>query len=199
MFSELLTDRISVVTSDGKRHDDIPAVVNSKEISIMQKTPLIESGNFIFRTMSNGGEEAFKVIDPGFHEEFYDIPAGYNMKVEKQNLVEARSAIKSLQFHVSGNNARINYQSTDNSINIVNENPALVEHLKALREAIDALSLTADEKDDAVAIIDSVEAQFLSGKPNKSVLKALLSGLPALASATQSITAIIEIAKQWPT
>jgi hypothetical protein len=67
---DLLTDRISILKADGLRRDGIPASVQGRKIFIDQAEPLIESADLVVRKMSNGGEETFRVIDPGFHEAF---------------------------------------------------------------------------------------------------------------------------------
>jgi hypothetical protein len=59
-------------------------------------------------------------------------------------------------------------------------------HIQALRDEIQKATLTANQKAEAVELIDEVEAQVASGKPKKGVLSALLASLPAI----ESITAI---------
>jgi hypothetical protein len=108
-------DRVTVVKLDGGRFADLPASVQSKKAFINRSDPLIEPGDLLIRKMSNGAEETFRVIDPGFHESFHGIPAGYQMTVEKFGLPEAKKAIQSITYNVTGKNARINHQSVDNS------------------------------------------------------------------------------------
>ena len=89
--------------------------------------------------MSNGGEETFEVIDPGFHERFHGIPAGYQMEVRQLGIPEARSAIQNITYNVTGQNARINQNSVDQSINIIELSSDMAENIRALRDEVNRI------------------------------------------------------------
>ena len=72
-FKALLTDTVSLIKQDGTTVDGIKASVQTNKIFIQGQKPLIESGDLIQRKMSNGAEETFEVIDPGFHEKFHRV------------------------------------------------------------------------------------------------------------------------------
>jgi hypothetical protein len=194
-FDDLLTDRVSILKTDGQRHDDIPASVQGRKIFINQAKPLIEPADLVVRKMSNGGEETFKVIDPGFHEHFHGIPAGYQMTVEKLGLPEAKKAVQSITYNVTGNNARINHQSVDNSTNVIVGDGAAQEQLAALRREVQALNLSASERQAALDVVDAVDAQFSVGKPKRSVVAALLAALPQVANVATIAGAIATLAQ----
>lgn len=99
---------------------------------------------------------------------------------------EAQRTMQHITYNISGSNARVNNLSTDNSVNTVTVRSAVSNHIQALRDEIQRAPLTADQKAEAVEVIDEVEAQVVSGKPKKGVLSALLASLPAI----QSITTI---------
>ena len=82
-FGDLLKDRVRIMRSSGEEHDDIAASVQKNKIFIHRSDVLIEAGDFIERTMSNGGVELYEVVDPGFHEGIGGIPSGYQMDVKK--------------------------------------------------------------------------------------------------------------------
>ncbi len=83
IFSDMLTDIVSIIKQDGQKFDSIRASVQSGKIFIEGSFPLIEAGDLIERKMSNGAQEAYLVDEPGFHEQFGEIPAHYQMKVRK--------------------------------------------------------------------------------------------------------------------
>lgn len=85
IFSDILTDIVSIEKQDGQKFDNIRASVQSGKIIIEGSVPLIESGDLIDRKMSNGAQEAYLVDEPGFHEQFGNIPAHYQMKVHKSD------------------------------------------------------------------------------------------------------------------
>jgi hypothetical protein len=104
-------------------------------------------------------------------------------------------AAQSVTYNVTGNNARINHHSADMSTNVVAEVSSLQEHLKALRRTIEATQLSGLGRQDALDVMDAVDAQFASGTPKKSVVTALLSALPKVADIATIVGTIIACAK----
>lgn len=182
VFDDLLTDTVSLIKHDGTTVEGIKASVQTNKIFIQGKKPLIESGDLIQRKMSNGAEETFEVIDPGFHEDFHSIPAGYQMRVRKLGIPEAKSAIQSITYNVTGHNARINQNSIDQSVNVVQLPPDVTDNLEALRAEIQRLIQDPSKRQEATEVVDAIEEQFNSGAPKKSVVQALVRGLPSAGS-----------------
>lgn len=143
--------------------------------------------------MSNGGEETYRVIDPGFHEAFHGIKAHYQMEVQKLGLPEAKSAVQSITYNISGSNARINQNSVDNSTNISQIDSRFTHQIQLLRAEVDKAPLEPDQKREALEVIDEVEEAFLSGKPKKSVVSPLLNSLPLVANITSIAAAIVSL------
>ncbi len=181
-FSSLLIDTVSLFKKNGENINEIKASVQSGKIFIMRNDMLIESGDIIQRHMSNGGKESFEVIDPEFHEGMGGIPAGYQMRVKKMGIPEAEKAIQKITYNISGPNARVNNNSTDNSINTVTINPDIAEHISALRVEIERLALSNEEMASATEIVDAIETQFNAEKPSKTVVSTLLKALPSAGS-----------------
>lgn len=183
MFDELLNDVVSLVKKDGSRKEGIKASVQKKKIFVQGSNFLIEPGDFIQRKMSNGGEETYEVIDPGFHEKFLDIPAGYQMEVRKLGLPEARKAIGSITYNITGHNNRINQNSVDKSTNTFNQiSSEINESISGLREEVERLIKNSDERKSALEVVDAIEHQFQTGTAKTSVVGALVKALPAAGS-----------------
>lgn len=81
-----MTDTVQILKQNGGIISDIKSSVQKDKIFIQRSDILIETGDLIQRSMSNGAEETYKVIDPCFHEKFHSIPAGYQMDVIKLGL-----------------------------------------------------------------------------------------------------------------
>ncbi|MBE0408001.1 hypothetical protein ACT3TI_13895 [Psychrobacter sp. AOP22-C1-22] len=177
-FNEIMTDTIKILKQNGEVVSDIKSSVQKNKIFIQRSDILVEIGDLIQRSMSNGAEETYKVIDPGFHEKLHSIPAGYQMDVIKLGLPEAKAAVQHVTYNISGVNNRFSQNSTDNSVNIVNSNSEIQEHIVALRDEISRLNLSKEEQRASYEVIDAVEAQFGDGKPSKAVVQMLLNGLP---------------------
>lgn len=181
-ISSLLKDNVSLLKKNGERVDNISASVQSKKIFIQRSDILIETGDLIQRKMSNGGEETYEVIDPGFHERHGSIAAGYQMTHKKLGLPEAEKAVQNITYNISGPNARVNHHSTDNSTNVVNINSDVSEHIAMLRAEIERLLSDTQEKQEAFEVVDAIEGQFTAEKPSKAVVKTLLASLPSAGS-----------------
>ena len=177
-FSDMLNDNVTLLKKNGDRVEGIKASVQSKKIFINRSYILIETGDLIQRKMSNGGEETYEVIDPGFHESFGSIEAHYQVTHRKLGLPEAKAAVQSITYHISGPNARVNNHSTDNSVNTVNINPDVAEHISMLRHEVKRL-LPDNEQQSALEVVDAIEGQFESSSPSKVVVKTLLGALPS--------------------
>lgn len=189
-FSDFMTDTIEVLKQNGERIEGLKASVQSKGIFLDNNRVLIEPRDLITRKMSNGGQETYEVIDPGFHEAFHGIDAHYQMKVRKLGLPEAEQRIQSITINVTGNNARVNHHSTDNSVNYVAVDSALQQQVNELRRAVEAL----DDQQQRLAALDLVaatEQQLAAGKPNKTVISALLAGLPHVANIASIAASLI--------
>jgi hypothetical protein len=180
-LSSLLKDTITLLKKNGERVEGIKASVQSKKIFIQRSDILIETGDLIQRKMSNGGEETYEVVDPGFHERYGGIPAGYQMTHRKLGLPEAEKAVQNITYHISGANARVNNHSVDNSTNVVNVNPDITEHIAMLRQEIQRLFDGAPQQE-ALEIVDAIKSQFESSSPSKAVLGTLINALPAAGS-----------------
>ncbi|MCY0799628.1 hypothetical protein N0398_01040 [Providencia rettgeri] len=178
----LLKDTVLLLKKNGKKIDDIKASVQSKKIIIMRSDILIETGDLIQRKMSNGGEETYEIIDPGFYERHSSIPAHYQITYKKLGLPEAGQAVKDITYNFYGSNSRVNNHSIDNSLNVVNLNSDINDSISQLRLEIEKSINCSEKKQEAFEIIDAVEQQFSSDKPSKTVVKTLLATLPSVAS-----------------
>jgi hypothetical protein len=192
-FDRLLTDTITLLKQNGETVEQIKASVQKNKIFIQRSDLIIKSGDLIRRVMSNGAEETFKIIDPGFHESFHSIPAGYQMDVIKLGLPEAKNAVHTINYNISGTNNRINQNSTDNSVNTLNLNPDLQKHLTELRKEIKSLNLDKDEKSATHEILNEVENQLNNQKPNKTIVRTLLDGLPSVGNIATIASLIVSL------
>ncbi|MDR1996408.1 hypothetical protein [Azonexus sp.] len=190
-FADMMNDTVDLLKSDGTKTTGLRASVQKNKVFMDANGVLVEPQDLIIRRMSNGAEETYRVIDPGFHEAFHGIKAHYQMDVHKLGLPEAKSAIQNITYNITGSNARINQNSVDNSTNVVQIDARAIQCIEDLRKGIDNSSLSAQEKVEANEVIDEVENAFRSGSPKKSVVSALLKALPHAANVASIISALI--------
>lgn len=192
-LSDLMNDKIDILKTNGDKVADLCASVQRTKVFTEAGKFLVEPNDLIIRRMSNGGEETYRVIDPGFHEAFHGIKAHYQMEVQKLGLPEAKNAVQRITYNITGNNARINQNSVDNSTNLVQVDARAIHQIQLLREELERARLAPAEKQTAQEIIDEVEEAFSSGKPKKSVVSALLNSLPQAANIASIVSAIISL------
>lgn len=178
-------DIVDVIKINGEKFENIESTVTSSVI-IMKNNILIEFGDLIQRKMSNGGIETYQVVDPCFYEKHNSIPAHYQIRYKKLGIPESNQAVQQINYNISGNNAKINQNSVDNSTNNVYCNNDVYLAIKELRCEIEKSYLSIQEKKDALELVNSIEQQYSTGKTNKPVISALLAALPTV----QSITTI---------
>jgi hypothetical protein len=80
-FSELMNDNVELRKSNGTTEANLKASVQGTRIYLDAAKLPIEPGDVIVRRLSTGVHETYRVVDPGFHEAFLDLPAHYQMKV----------------------------------------------------------------------------------------------------------------------
>lgn len=117
IFSNFPRSKVKLVKQDGTSYD-FEAHVQTKLIFTSDMTIPIEEGDTIERTLShNGLKEKYVVLDRGFYDETHGVPAHYQVKVEKATKPVNPLSNNATTINASGN-AKVNFQSTDNSINI---------------------------------------------------------------------------------
>jgi len=192
-FSSLMRDRLTVLKKAGTKIENVKATVSSDKITAYAEGLLIEPGDLVRREMSNGAQETFEVLDPGFHEAFHGIPASYQMRVRKLGLPEAERELQNITYNLNGPNSRVNQNSIDNSVNSVTVNQNVLQLLEALRHEFTRMDLELQQKANANEIIDAVEHQVQSQKPSKVAVKALLAALPHAATIASIVSTIMSL------
>lgn len=183
-------DFVDLLKRDGTRTEKIRSTVAGAELIVIKGNALvIDVGDLILRKLSNGAEETYEVQDPRFYERGPD-GAHYQLKVKKLGLPEAGRA-KQVIYNVTGNNARVNINSTDNSTNHVSLQSESAEQFALILEKIRASGLSESEKAEAIEVTEAAKDQFTSGAPKRSIVRSLLGSLPAALHVGASVAAIL--------
>ena len=82
-FSQMMNDRVALAKKNGERHEDIPALVDSKMIFLEDVTLPIEEGDRFERKLPNGIVESYLVLDPGFKKGVGGMPSHYQTQVRR--------------------------------------------------------------------------------------------------------------------
>lgn len=193
-------DTVALLKQDGSKVEGIKATVSESNLIVIsvrqaQLSDLvrIDPNDLLVRTTAVG-EETFRVMDPRFYEQgIGGRGPHYQCQVKKLGIPEAAAAVQHVTYNVSGVNTRVNVNSTDNSTNVENINSQATQYIDTLRHEIKESGLTAEQVQEAMEVVDVVQAQFDSGKPKKSVVTALLESIPPIARATAAIVGLIAL------
>lgn len=175
----MFNDNIALIKSSGDREDGINASVQGSIIYTKRTDIMVEPHDHILRRLPNGSEEQYEVLDPVFHTSPGGNSSHYEIKCRKLGVASENKVISVNTFHVSGNNARINSHSTDNSINSVNINPEAFEQLERLRGEVTSKT-SGDQQIEALEKIEFIESQLQSGQPSKTLIQTVIASLPQL-------------------
>ena len=83
MFKDLMNDRVTIRTADGRTYQDVPASVQRNRIYTERADIPIQPGDEVVRQTAAGIEEVFVVNDPGFRRGMADFPDTYQMHVHR--------------------------------------------------------------------------------------------------------------------
>jgi hypothetical protein len=147
MFNQFKSD-LKIVSPDGAIRSVERGLVDRKSIIIENTSAVILVGDEIRRTLDNGTEESFEVLDPIC---FTGPLAHYEVKYRRKGTQPRADG--HLTFNVSGQNARINFGSTDHSHNVISSDRVFVELRNKIREAV----LDPAERARIVDLIENME------------------------------------------
>jgi hypothetical protein len=154
MFDDFPKSEIKIVSSTGDIRGTTKAVVTADLAVIDDEKAIISPDDEIRRTLPNGQEETFRVVDPVFYEAMHGIPAHYQVKIVRKGTFAPRTG-GNYNVHVSGENARVNIGSLDQSNNVVTTSSTFNQ----LRDAITTEGLDAKASDDLLKLIAQMEKE----------------------------------------
>ena len=154
MFDGFPKSVFQIVGKDGQGKGRVSGVYSSDMIAIDDVSVSLIVGDELRRTLPNGTEEAFDVVDPVFYNRGQMIPAHFQVKIRRKGAFNPGTG-GNYTIHLSGNNARVNLHSTDNSSNIVIDNRVFADLRAAINEHVTddaaraSLLRSVDDMDDS--------------------------------------------------
>jgi hypothetical protein len=120
MFEDFPKSNFEIVGADGSRRGPVEGIYTADMIAVLDARAQIYAGDELRRKLPNGSEEAFEVVDPVFYEKFSGLPAHYQVQIRRKGAFKPGTG-GNYNIHISGSNARVNINSTDNSKNIAQD------------------------------------------------------------------------------
>lgn len=150
MFENFPHSDLTLVSTAGLQAKLKGIIAGDDQIVVPDASASIDIGDEIRRSLPNGKDETFEVVDPIFQEAFGGIPAHYQVKVRKKGLLPAGGG-GNYTINVSGSNSRVNIHSQDNSNNVAND-------LKVFEDARAAVLAQLPDNDQRAQIILNLDA-----------------------------------------
>ena len=134
VLDKFLTEKISLLKSNGELYENIPAGVQTECILVADVSKPIEYGDQIVRLLPSGVKETFVVTDPGYQAGIGPIEAHYQVKYDRSERIQKTESTPQVTYNVSGPNSRVNVNSIDQSTNI--DASVVTSTLDQIREAL---------------------------------------------------------------
>lgn len=140
MLRNFPIEKVKLIKKDGSIFENIEALVQTGKIFIEDTSVSIEEEDIIERTLPNGTNERFVVLDRGFYKGMHGIPDNYQIKVEKES--KYKSTINSglgQTYNINNQSGKINIHSVDQSFNytLTANDEQLFKTLKDLARSVD--------------------------------------------------------------
>ena len=183
---------VTLVKPDGRKFP-FKAAVQRKIIFTEDMEVPIEEEDTIERVLPNGLIEEYVVLDRGYYDEDFPLPAHYQVQVEKAQSPKGKMETKiynNTNHITASGNARVNLNSTDHSINtnITQEEndkfEELFSEIKKLPNSEELLSSAIELKESVKTetFKDKYVAFMANAANHMTVLAPFIAFLPALLS-----------------
>ena len=177
-FEDMLNSTIFIEGGNGKKIGPFRAVLSKNRIVLFRNDVQIYPGDKVYCKRSNGIEETYTVIDPGFYEKDGNIPAAYQMTVKRTEIVGDKQPITiTNNINMNGDRNNVYAQSIDNSVNI-SHRETLQTYIDQLQEQIANLDNKKYDKAEVQELVEAIRENALSDKPSWKIIGTLAKGLP---------------------
>lgn len=135
-FSNIPKSDFEIVSPEGDVRSTGKGVFSGAKVVVFDDKLLVFAGDEIRRTLPNGADETFTVVDPVFYNRMSAIPAHFQIDVRRKGTFPHGKG-GYYNITVSGENARVNIGSTDNSTNVVNNSGVFADLINAIEGGVE--------------------------------------------------------------
>lgn len=148
---------VNLIKQDGDRKDGVRAQVGSDAIIFDNMDLQIRAGDQIERCLPNGMVELYDVIEPNYHTG--GTLSHIKVEVQKGNRKPSGEGKLGDTYHFHGDNARVNQNSVDQSVNIASSKFGDV--VSRCREVIENIESEQDRQDllERLAELETAESK----------------------------------------
>ncbi|PSO29817.1 hypothetical protein [Bradyrhizobium sp. MOS002] len=134
IFDSLPKSDCEIVSATGQVSQTKAAILPENIVVTDTKIP-IAVGDEIRRRIPSGQDEVYEVLDPAYFESWKNIPAHYKIKYRRKGTFKHGEG-GNYTIQLSGNNARVNIRSHDQSTNVAVEGDVFGDLTAALKGGV---------------------------------------------------------------
>ncbi|WP_322892674.1 MULTISPECIES: hypothetical protein [unclassified Yoonia] len=181
MLEDFNKDRVTLVKPDGQvAKEEFGALVLNNKVYTADLTLRLEVGDHLLRKLPNGLVEDYEIIDPKYYNLGSD--SHFNIDVRKIGVPQSKATVvQDITNIFHGANARMNMNSTDNSINLASDisQEQLRDFINQVRPVV---SLLPEENREAVMTeLRKIEVEAEKPKPSALSVMAALQSIKSVA------------------
>ncbi|EQB32540.1 hypothetical protein [Sphingobium ummariense] len=135
-FNSLPKSEFEVISPDGEVRSTGKGIFTGNKVIVFDEKLLVFEGDEIRRRLPNGADDTFTVVDPKFFPKMTSIPANFQIDVRRKGTFPHGKG-GNFSIAVTGDNARVNIGSTDNSSNVVNNSGVFADLITAIEGGIE--------------------------------------------------------------
>ncbi|EQB11251.1 hypothetical protein [Sphingobium lactosutens] len=135
-FKDFPHSDFEVVTPEGEVRESGSGIFTGDTVVVFNEKLQVFANDEIRRRLPNGSDEAFTVVDPVFYQKMMGLEAHFQIKVRRKGTFPHHTG-GHFNITVSGENARVNIGSTDNSTNVVNNSGVFADLINAIEGGVE--------------------------------------------------------------
>lgn len=124
-----------VVSPEGEIRGKGSGIFSGKHVIVFDEKLTVFVDDEIRRTLPNGSDETFTVVDPKFFGRIATVPAHFQIEVRRKGSFPHHKG-GYFNISVSGENSRVSIGSTDNSTNVVNNSGVFADLINAIEGGV---------------------------------------------------------------
>jgi hypothetical protein len=178
-------EEMEVVSPEGELRCRVKGSFTDSMVLIQDTNADVRTGDEIRRQLPNGKQEVFTVDDPTFYSGG-PFGAHYQVKVSRPKVFDKHTG-GHYSVNVSGNNARVNIHSSDNSVNVVSAADLFGQMREKVEDAIgssherevllEAIAHLESTRHDRALFAQSYQAFIASASAHMTVIAPFLPAL----------------------
>ena len=158
-FDKLLNDSVFVINHEGQRNGPYKTTISKGKATVFDKTIDVEEGFKLIRSLPNGKEESYTILESNYSPGLGSIPPHYSLILRKDSsLLQKERSVNPTNISISNVSGKVNINSVDSSINETTINIGTT--FNQIRDTINAADIDTPEKESLIEKLADLETSI---------------------------------------